>query len=45
MMLRRGIPLEFVRDILGHTSIKTTEIYAKIERVALREQMKKMSGK
>lgn len=28
--LSHGIPLEVVRDTLGHTSIKTTEIYAKL---------------
>lgn len=28
--LSHGIPLEVVRDTLGHTSIKTTEIYAKM---------------
>lgn len=28
--LTNGIPLEVIRDTLGHTSIKTTEIYAKM---------------
>jgi integrase/recombinase XerD len=29
-MLEAGIPLPYIRDILGHESITTTEIYAKI---------------
>lgn len=28
--LTNDIPLEVIRDTLGHTSIKTTEIYAKM---------------
>lgn len=28
-MLNAGIPLIYIRDFLGHSSVKTTEIYAK----------------
>lgn len=28
-MLNDGIPLIYIRDFLGHSSVKTSEIYAK----------------
>ena len=28
--LSLGIPIEYVRDLLGHSSVQITEIYAKI---------------
>ena len=30
-MLRSGVPLIYIRDILGHASVITTEIYAKVD--------------
>jgi integrase/recombinase XerD len=30
-LLRSGVPLIYIRDFLGHTSVTTTEIYAKID--------------
>ena len=29
-MLESGIPLIYIRDFLGHSSVITTEIYAKV---------------
>lgn len=31
MALNRGMPIEVLRDILGHTSVRMTEIYAKMQ--------------
>ena len=30
-LLRSGVPLIYIRDILGHASVITTEIYAKVD--------------
>ena len=30
-LLRSGVPLIYIRDILGHVSVTTTEIYAKVD--------------
>jgi site-specific recombinase XerD len=30
-LLRSGVPLIYIRDLLGHVSITTTEIYAKVD--------------
>jgi len=30
-LLRSGVPLIYIRDFLGHASVKTTEIYAKVD--------------
>lgn len=30
-LLRNGVNLVYIRDFLGHSSIKSTEIYAKID--------------
>ena len=29
-MLQAGIPLVYIRDFLGHASVKSTEIYARL---------------
>jgi site-specific recombinase XerD len=29
-LLQAGIPLIYIRDILGHVSVKTTEVYARV---------------
>ncbi len=36
-MVRRGISLKEVSDFLGHRSLDTTTIYAKVDVVALRD--------
>lgn len=40
--VRAGVDLEAIRDMLGHTDIRTSEIYAKLEGVYLRKQFEKM---
>jgi integrase len=30
-LLRSGVPLIYIRDILGHASVTTTEIYARVD--------------
>jgi len=30
-LLRSGVPLIYIRDFLGHLSVTTTEIYAKVD--------------
>lgn len=37
-LLRKGISLKTVSEILGHSNISTTEIYAKLERERVREE-------
>lgn len=41
-MLQTGIPLEVVRDILGHSDIKTTQIYAKVLANRMKQEMLKL---
>jgi len=38
-MLQAGINLVYIRDFLGHTSVSTTEVYAKADTEAKREAM------
>lgn len=45
LLLRRGASIDYIRDILGHVSSKTTEVYAKIEKPGIRQQMLKISKK
>jgi len=42
-MLRSGISLEIVQKIMGHTDIKTTQIYAKVLEDVLTSEMGKLS--
>lgn len=42
MALNNGIPLEVVQKLLGHSMIRTTQIYGKIVNDTIFEQMKKM---
>jgi integrase/recombinase XerD len=36
-LIQRGVPLKDIADVLGHRSIDTTAIYAKVDLPALRE--------
>lgn len=42
IFLNEGIPIEVVSRILGHSSIKTTQVYAKILKSTIREHMKRL---
>lgn len=42
-MLATGIPLDVIRDILGHSDIRTTEIYAKVLAETRAREIKKLS--
>lgn len=39
MAINRGVPIESLSSILGHTNIRTTQIYAKITRKKISEDM------
>lgn len=43
--LSQGVPIETVCQMMGHTSIKTTQIYAKITAKKVEEDMKLLSGR
>lgn len=43
-LLRSGMDLIYIRDILGHVSVKTTEIYARIDSEMKRKALEKASG-
>lgn len=43
--LANGVPIESVSKMLGHSCLKTTQIYAKVVDYKLREDMKLVSGK
>lgn len=40
--LTNGVPIETVSSMLGHTSIRTTQIYAKVIEIKVSEDMKKL---
>jgi len=42
-MLTSGIPLEVVQQILGHTEIRTTQLYAKVVAETMRIELEKLS--
>lgn len=42
--IRHGVPLEVVRDMLGQTQIRTTEVYARLENESIRRAMQRISG-
>lgn len=44
-MLRRGVSKEQVQAMLGHASMRTTEIYAVLERQMLKDAVKKLRGR
>ena len=41
-MIESGIEIRYVQEMLGHSSVTTTEIYTKVVQKILREKMKKM---
>ena len=43
--VRNGVSLEAVRDMLGQTDIKTTQIYAVVEDVKISDEMKRVMQK
>ena len=40
-LLQAGVNLIYIRDILGHVSIQTTEVYARADSKAKREALEK----
>lgn len=44
ILINLGVPLEVIRDILGHSSIKTTERYSHLETSHQAEALKKLSA-
>ena len=45
LSLSKGVPIETVSSILGHTNIRTTQIYAKITNQKISEDMEELAGK
>lgn len=43
--MTNGVPIETVSSILGHKSIKTTQVYAKITKEKLNNDMEKLSDR
>ncbi|MFV0594022.1 MAG: tyrosine-type recombinase/integrase [Draconibacterium sp.] len=43
--LAKGVPMETVSKMLGHTSIKTTQIYARITNDKISHDMQELSKK
>jgi site-specific recombinase XerD len=43
--LQNGIPMEVVKQMLGHDNIKTTQIYAKVETRLIADSMKALRNK
>jgi site-specific recombinase XerD len=43
-LLRAGVDLIYIRDILGHVSVQTTEIYARVDGEMKRKALEKASG-
>ena len=43
-LLRAGVELIYIRDILGHVSVQTTEIYIRIDGEMKRKALEKASG-
>jgi len=45
VFLSNGVPIETVSSMLGHKSIKTTQIYAKITKEKLNDDMERLSAR
>ena len=45
VFLSNGVPIETVSSMLGHKSIKTTQIYAKITKEKLNQDMETLAAK
>jgi len=43
--LQNGIPMETVRDLLGHRNLKTTQAYAKVNDIKISKDMQKLRRK
>jgi len=43
-LLEAGVPLVYIRDVLGHASVATTEIYAKVSLERKRELLEKAAS-
>ena len=43
--LAKGVPIETVSKMLGHTNIETTQIYARITNEKIRKDMEALAGK
>ena len=43
-LLRAGVDLIYIRDILGHVSVQTTEVYARVDGEMKRKALEKASG-
>jgi integrase/recombinase XerD len=43
-LLRSGVELIYIRDLLGHANVQTTEIYARIDGEMKRKALEKASG-
>ena len=44
MSLSKGVPMESVSKMLGHTNIKTTQIYARITSKKIEHDMEQLAG-
>ena len=40
-LLQSGVNLVYIRDLLGHVSIKTTEVYARVDSMMKRMALEK----
>lgn len=45
MSLSKGVSIESVSKMLGHTNIKTTQIYARITNKKIEHDMEQLAGK
>ena len=45
MSLSKGVPMESVSKMLGHTNIKTTQIYARITNKKIEHDMEELADK
>jgi len=43
-LVQKGVPLYTIKELLGHSSISTTEIYSHLNMESLREAVKKLDG-